>query len=232
MRPTQAPCSVPAGQGQCYRRGKARRMGRGMGRGMHAWVGAGTGSDGPYQKCVWTAKCEVRAEGRALERGQGIIERLRTEALAQDYAHEPPVASLSPGPPTSLRSPSTTARRRSSTLPTKPTLWAACAALAALIWWVEYLALRPPVLHSLNFRRPHVRTWTDASGLSRILAVFLFMEDAGIWEWTSVRLPDSIWDQLEARGDHQIGFQEVAAPMLALATWPSTLVRCSGLKPN
>ena len=72
-----------------------------------------------------------------------------------------------------------------------------------------------------------MRTWSDASGVDRVLAVFLYVEASGSWLYTCVKVPDEIWDQLEARGDHQIGFQEILAPVLTFGTWPHLLNRCS-----
>ena len=98
---------------------------------------------------------------------------------------------------------------------------------AALIWWYEYLMLRPPVHHHAGrASRPHLRTWSDAAGASRVLAVFLYDERNGAWLYTAAEIPERIWQQLADRRDHQIGYQEIAAPWLALATWPELLMDC------
>ncbi len=62
------------------------------------------------------------------------------------------------------------------------------------------MALRPPVIHSRSKDRPHVRTWSDASGVDRDLAVFVYIEASAAWHVTSVTVPDSVWDQLEETG--------------------------------
>ena len=56
--------------------------------------------------------------------------------------------------------------------------------------------------------------------------MFLFCETGAAWYYTFMDFPLEVYLCLLQRGDHQIGFQELAAPMLALATWPSLFQRC------
>ena len=87
--------------------------------------------------------------------------------------------------------------------------------LRASLWWEDYL--RSQHLHHRYAdvcRRHRVTLWTDAAGESRrIAAVFARHGPDGTftWEYTRIWLPESVWDHLLDREDHQIGYQEFIA---------------------
>ena len=89
----------------------------------------------------------------------------------------------------------------------------------AATWWVQYLAAGHRCSRSVNqLSRPTVMMWSDAAGASRWLAAFCLLPDQR-WYWTRLLLPDSIWNQLLDRSDHQIGYQEFLAVILGLHTF-------------
>ena len=56
--------------------------------------------------------------------------------------------------------------------------------------------------------------WTDAAGESRCIAAVLARhgpDGTFTWEYTRTWLPESVWDHLLEREDHQIGYQEFIA---------------------
>ena len=67
-----------------------------------------------------------------------------------------------------------------------------------------------------------MRTWSDASGVDRIVAVFC-LSDSG-WRWTRATVSERFIDDLLPRGDNYIGILELMAPILALGTWPGEFV--------
>ena len=88
-------------------------------------------------------------------------------------------------------------------------------------WCLKYLEARPSsVFAGICESRQHVRTWYDASGVGRWVAVFLFVD--GQWYWTRAQVAQAFLDTLLARRDNYIGMQELLAPILALGTWPDT----------
>ena len=92
----------------------------------------------------------------------------------------------------------------------------------ALAWWLAYLLERPVVWISVyRESRPHLRTWTDASGADRWIAAVL--ECKGQWLYTRMQTPQIVWAQLLERRDNQIGLQELLAIVLALGTFPNWL---------
>jgi hypothetical protein len=94
--------------------------------------------------------------------------------------------------------------------------------LRAAEWFVHYLRIQPPVVQEACLAsRPHVRTWSDAAGVSRWVAAVAEVD--GKFLWTRVRTPDCIWDQLLERGDQQIGVQEMLGVALAWGTFRSRL---------
>ena len=97
----------------------------------------------------------------------------------------------------------------------------------SLVWWVWWLLLTPDTSHVAGRRKRALRrTWSDASGADAMVAVFVYLEEDAQWHWTSMLVPDDIAKQLLPRGDHQIGYQELIAPTLALYTWPEWFVDC------
>ena len=95
--------------------------------------------------------------------------------------------------------------------------------VAAAEWWVAFLGQTHPKewFRILAQGRPCVTLWTDASGVSRGLGAVLRREINGQEEWlyTDMVLPQTVWDQLIDRSDHQIQFQEFAAVALALSSF-------------
>ena len=88
-------------------------------------------------------------------------------------------------------------------------------------WLLEYFVQRPAsVWQCLDETRQHVRSWSDASGVDQIVAVFLLVD--GVWRYTSTSVPSALVSQFLPRGDNQIGMLELLAPILALGTWPET----------
>ena len=88
-------------------------------------------------------------------------------------------------------------------------------------WLLDYFVQRPAsVWHSLDETRQHVRTWSDASGVDQLVAVFLLVD--GAWRYTSAPAPSALVSQFLPRGDNQIGMLELLAPILAVGTWPQT----------
>jgi hypothetical protein len=85
-------------------------------------------------------------------------------------------------------------------------------------WWIHYLSCNPEyVIDPLSSGRPTIRLWTDASGVSRWLCGVLHTRCG--WLWTSMQLPQLVWDQLLDREDHQIQYQEFLAIVLAVETF-------------
>ena len=78
----------------------------------------------------------------------------------------------------------------------------------AMAWWLEYLLIKQPTMHyAVGAPRQQLTTWTDASGQDRWLAAVIHCD--GRWAWTRMQTPESLWDQLIDREDHQIGYQEL-----------------------
>ena len=88
-------------------------------------------------------------------------------------------------------------------------------------WWIKYLTLRSLSSLSLAGDRPTVHMWTDAAGRSRIIAAVLmcWIDGARSYFWTSMEVPQLIWDQLLDRGDEQIGYQEFLAVVLGYCSF-------------
>ncbi len=85
-------------------------------------------------------------------------------------------------------------------------------------WWIHYLSCNPVyVIDPLSSGRPTIRLWTDASGVSRWLCGVLHTRYG--WLWTSMQIPQAVWDQLLDREDHQIQYQEFLAIVLAVETF-------------
>ena len=92
---------------------------------------------------------------------------------------------------------------------TSPLLRQACE------WFLKYLECCPTSVRVLTpLMRPSETSWTDASGESHFQGTFY---------WTRARAPDQVWRLLQPRGDHQIGFQEFLAVLLAWATFKKLL---------
>ena len=90
------------------------------------------------------------------------------------------------------------------------------------VWFAQYLVTRPVIgISAWRPRREHVVTWSDAAGNRRI-AVFLFTVRLG-WRWTAWRMPKSVQRRLLPRGDNQIGYMELAAVAIAMATFSDVL---------
>ena len=87
-------------------------------------------------------------------------------------------------------------------------------------WWEAYLAVERRTTISLSREdRKQALLWTDAAGESRLVAAVLALQqDDQSWQWWYVvtELPHWIWVQLQERGDHQIGVQEMAGIILGL----------------
>ncbi len=93
-----------------------------------------------------------------------------------------------------------------------------------LQWFVGYVGIRPETVRAcVKQVRPHVRSWSDASGEGRWVAVIVQLP-CGRREWTRTQLPDHVAEKLLSRGDHQIQDQELLAVVLALGTWPAVFV--------
>ena len=93
----------------------------------------------------------------------------------------------------------------------------------ALRYILCYLDLRPPSVWSeTSDARRHIRSWSDASGMDRIIAVIVKADSA--WYWTRLQVPLSWMESLIPRGDNHIGALELIAPVLALGTWPQLFV--------
>jgi hypothetical protein len=85
-------------------------------------------------------------------------------------------------------------------------------------WWIHYLSGNPEyVIDGLSAGRPTLRLWTDASGISRWLCGVLHTNCG--WFWTSMQVPQEVWDQLLDREDHQIQYQEFLAIVLSVETF-------------
>ena len=87
--------------------------------------------------------------------------------------------------------------------------------LRASLWWEDYLRSQH-VHHRFAdvFRCQRVTLWTDAAGESRCTSAVLARhgpDGTFTWEYTRTWLPDSVWDHLLDREDHQIGYQEFIA---------------------
>ena len=83
------------------------------------------------------------------------------------------------------------------------------------------MEIRPAATFAVDGLRPHARIWTDAAGVSRIIAAVVCIN--GTWLWTRIVLPQSVWDSFLVRGDNQIGMQELLAIPLALSTFRNEL---------
>ena len=74
-------------------------------------------------------------------------------------------------------------------------------------WVSSYLEERPASCwSSVNEDRPHIRTWSDASGVDRIVAV-LFLSD-NEWQYTVAEVPKSFLGDFLERSDNYIGVLE------------------------
>ena len=95
----------------------------------------------------------------------------------------------------------------------------------ALCWIARYLQVRPPALYfGLDEAWDHVRTWSDASGVDRLIAVVMLIGNS--WHYTVVEVPRFLFESFLQRGDNQIGMMELLAPILALGTWPDVFGLC------
>ena len=88
-------------------------------------------------------------------------------------------------------------------------------------WFAEYLAINHSSNTCPNDERPHVRLWTDAAGVSRMLAAVVCVD--GCWHYTCDKVPEKVWRLLLSRRDNQIGLQELLALPLALGTFAPLL---------
>ena len=93
-----------------------------------------------------------------------------------------------------------------------------CLLAWACQWFSHYLTHRPKAVRRGITPRPLLVTWQDAAGLSRWVAAVVRTD--GGFLWTRVQTPPHIWDQLSARSDAQIGFQELLGVVLVLGTFP------------
>ena len=66
-------------------------------------------------------------------------------------------------------------------------------------------------------------TRSDASGVDRLVPVFLYMH--GAWRYTYTTVPDEFVLEFLPRRDNQIEMMEMLAPLLALGTWPDAFVQ-------
>ena len=64
-------------------------------------------------------------------------------------------------------------------------------------------------------------SWTDASGLSRVIAAVCRLLVDGVWRWfwTRMSLPEDLWDLSLLRNDKSIGIQELLAVLLMAETF-------------
>ena len=93
----------------------------------------------------------------------------------------------------------------------------------ALEWVSRYLLERPSSSYSsINETRQHARTWTDASGVDRMVAAVLYADNR--WKYTFVQVSTEFLESLLPRGDKYIGLLELLAPVLAIGTWPEEFV--------
>ena len=89
----------------------------------------------------------------------------------------------------------------------------------AVKWIVQYLCLRPEAVYTrLKEDRPHVRTWSDASGVDAIVCVVVLSEKS--WRYTVLPIGRELIETFLPRQDNYIGLLELIAPLLALGTWP------------
>ena len=91
--------------------------------------------------------------------------------------------------------------------------------LKALEYFARYLLECPPSVYTeLYETRPHVRSWTDASGVDRIVAAVICVD--GAWMYTFVQVSEQFLATLIPRKDNYFGFLEMLGPVLAFGTWP------------
>ena len=77
----------------------------------------------------------------------------------------------------------------------------------ALLYFLVYLKERPPAVYeSLGEARRHIRTWSDASGVDRLVAAFILVD--GAWFYTKDEISQDYLDKLLPRGDKYIGFMD------------------------
>ena len=88
----------------------------------------------------------------------------------------------------------------------------------ACSWVGNYLEERPASCWtSVDEKRPHIRSWSDASGVDRMVAVLVLLDDE--WHYTVAEVPMSSLGDFLQRNDNFIGVLELLAPVLALGTW-------------
>ena len=73
-------------------------------------------------------------------------------------------------------------------------------------------------------QRHVVRVWADASGQQRLISAVISVGDR-MW-YTNTRVCDRIWFQLQTRGDHRIGVQEMLAVFLFFEAFEKELKDC------
>jgi hypothetical protein len=89
----------------------------------------------------------------------------------------------------------------------------------AALWFIHYLKVRPQAVRRGVTPRPLLVSWSDAAGASTWVAAVVRWE--GRFLWTRIQTPQNILNQLTAREDSQIGFQELLGVVLVIGTFSS-----------
>ena len=85
-------------------------------------------------------------------------------------------------------------------------------------FWHQFMKVRPPCRRGIHQGlSTHFRMWVDASGVERGLGALMF--DGNKFEYCHCTLPQDVWEQLNPRGDHNTGSQEMVAAVMGLQTW-------------
>ena len=81
----------------------------------------------------------------------------------------------------------------------------------------EYLLLGVTSKRSARSVRRHINIWSDAAGVSGVVAFVAFIPEVG-WLWSRWVTPWGTLDSLLERSDNQIQYQELAGVILSLHT--------------
>ena len=90
-----------------------------------------------------------------------------------------------------------------------------------LRWWRAFLLQQPVLWRGVATRRPHVVTWCDAAGKTRMAGAIVFINER--WYWTRWLVPQWMVDQFCPREDNYIGLLELVGVVLTWSTFKTAI---------
>lgn len=92
----------------------------------------------------------------------------------------------------------------------------------SLQWWLQFIEADVRLTRTpKDYTRQVVRSWTDAAGKTRKVAVILLAR--GVWWYTEAVIPKKIWARFLVRKNHGMNLQELLAVIIAMATFEPEL---------